>query len=48
MEENLRCLLAETSSTLSLYVALHCPVAESGFADGQMEEPKEQGFHRNT
>lgn len=47
MEEHLRCLSAETSSTLCLYVALHCPVEESDCADRQMEEPKEQGFHRN-
>lgn len=47
MEEHLRCLSAETSSTLCLYVALHCPVEESDCADGQMEEPKEQWFHRN-
>lgn len=45
MEEYLRCLSAEYSSTLLTHDALRCLVAESDCADGQLEQPKEQGFH---
>lgn len=34
-------------STHLPHAALRCPVAESNCADGQMEQPKEQGFDRD-
>lgn len=47
MEEHLRCLSAENLNTLLPHAALRCPVAELYCADGQMEQPQEQGFHRD-
>lgn len=45
MEERLRCFSAENLSTPLPHAALRCPVAESYCADGQTEQPKEEGFH---